>query len=128
MKLVQVRPCDGQCCKDKPQYPTADGTDCIHRTGGRLDLACALIDESTRLGRIGDCPTHPDKDPVDALNEQCILWPGDILTTFPDNELSFYQEKCGNCCLQYVEDSDPLPAYDITIPVKTKAKPKPKGS
>lgn len=87
-KLEQIRVCDRQCCKDAPQFPNEDRTDCIYSTG----IECSLI-LGTSLVPEGSCPANPKLSAQAAFTKHCVEWPDNM----PERDT-------GRCCWQWVEE------------------------
>lgn len=88
MHLVQVRPCDGQCCKDGPRFPNADHSDCIFHD----NQGCAAR-RNPSLIPDGDCPAYPRFTAADAII-QCRRHP---------HNREAQMGKTQNCCFQWVD-------------------------
>lgn len=94
MKLVQVRDCDGACCRESPRFPNEDGSDCIYRDRRCKDIkkGCKLM-QNPNLIPDGPCPVIPTMTAKEALQETCIDWPHN----------SPVGRKTGKCCWQWVD-------------------------
>lgn len=96
MRLVQVRSCDGECCRESPRFPNADHSDCIYHdtSRGKLAFGCSIMrgDEP--------CPTSGGVPFGNRITEQvyqatCVDWP-------QKNSVQQLGDT-GGCCLQWVE-------------------------
>jgi hypothetical protein len=96
MKLVQVRECDGKCCKESPRFPNADRSDCIYRTEPDQQKGCALQRDPSLIPD-GNCPVLPDLTAKQAFEQTCLPW--------PENSDPVIGET-GDCCWQWVDDGD----------------------
>ena len=94
MKLVQVRECDGACCKEAPRFPNSDGSDCIYHDSGDKDIksGCQLMRDPNLIPD-GPCPVLPRLTAKEALQETCIDWPHNM----PGR-------GTGKCCWQWVNE------------------------
>jgi len=97
LELVQVRECDGGCCKASPRFPNAVGDDCIYRTdtaAATSNQGCSLMsDKSPIYGKTS--PTDPSKTAVACFNATCLNWPHDSAPKLG---------KTGDeCCWQWTE-------------------------
>lgn len=90
MKLVQVRECDGECCRESPRFPNEDHSDCLYHDEG----GCMLM---RNIGLVPDglCPVYPRLTAMDALILHCFQWP----QIGCDAKLG----ETANCCWQWVE-------------------------
>lgn len=97
MKLVQVRACDGECCKESPRFPNAEHSDCIYHdtTGGKEAAGCALMRGDETISDAA-CVSISSLSPDDVFNQTCELWPAN---TSAGDDL-------GGCCWQWVENDD----------------------
>lgn len=87
-RLVQVRECDGQCCKESPRWPDAEGS-CRFLIDGQ----CAVM--AGNLSVPDDpSPAWPDRHPLWVFNETCRAWPHN----------SKEGRDTGGCCWQWVDD------------------------
>lgn len=86
MRLVQVRKCDGQCCKESPRFPNADRTDCIYRTEPNQEKGCAIQRDLSLIPEGSE----------DLVIRTCLQWP------------HFWPAGRGTngCCWDWVEDGD----------------------
>ncbi len=96
MNLVQVRECDGECCRDSPRWPNADHSDCIYHDGVDKTKGCALQRDSSLIPK-GNCPAIERLTAKEALQETCIDWPKNSSPRLGSTE---------NCCWQWVEDGN----------------------
>jgi len=89
MKLVRIRECDGQCCKDTPRFPNKDKTDCVYH----IDNGCDLMRDSSLVPDTNSV-ARPNMTGIDDFISVCKQWP------------QFYPStrKTGNCCLQWVNE------------------------
>ncbi len=88
-RLVQVRDCDGACCRESPRFPNHDRSDCLyHGTGG------CMLRRDPSLIPDGDCPAYPRYTAADAVVVHCRGWPQNS-TPKPG--------ETGGCCFQWVE-------------------------
>jgi hypothetical protein len=85
MKLVQVRECDGKCCKESPRWPTVDGLSCQYLKDGKCLIKTGEQPIPTKAS-----PTWPNK----VFQETCVDWPQNS----PEGR------DTGGCCWQWVED------------------------
>ena len=91
MRLVKVRECDGQCCKEGPRFPNADHTDCIYHDG-KDERGCALMRGEAS---VPDEPSviFPNRTALEVYKETCRDW--------PHNRPG---RGTGGCCWQWVAD------------------------
>ncbi len=94
MKLIQVRSCDGQCCRESPRFPNADHSDCIYHDGVDKTKGCALQRDPSLIPA-GPCPALPRMSAKQAVQETCVDWPANS----PAREGS-----TSECCWQWVND------------------------
>ncbi len=96
LKLVQVRRCDGECCRESPRFPNADHTDCIYHdtAGGKENLGCMLMRGDATIGRV-DSVRLANKTAQQVYQDTCIDWPQK--NSVPD------RGDTGGCCWQWVE-------------------------
>lgn len=94
MRLVQVRKCDGECCKESPRFPNADRTDCIYRTEQNPEKGCILQCDASLIPD-GQCPVLPHFTAKEAFEQTCLPWPENS-----DPKIG----ETGNCCWQWVAD------------------------
>ena len=90
MRLERVRPCDGECCKESPRWPNADGTNCIYR-----DADGCTIQAGTALVPIEVSPAQPEKSSQQCFEDTCLNWPANSRPSLG---------KTGGCCWQWVDD------------------------
>ena len=95
LELIQVRKCDGQCCRESPRFPNADHSDCIYHDGKDKTKGCALQRDPSLIPK-GKCPVI-DMTAVQALQETCINWPQNS-----DRNIG----ETGGCCFQWIEDGN----------------------
>jgi len=94
LKLIQVRKCDGACCREAPRFPNADHSDCIyHDRTGKEEGGCMLMKDASLIP-IGKCPALPDKEAGEAFQNTCVDW--------PHNSEPLLGET-GGCCWQWVK-------------------------
>ena len=91
VKLKQIRECDGQCCEEKPRWPTADGKSCQYLEDGKC-----LIKSGDAPVPAESSPTWPDRDPKEVFTETCLNWPQNS----PEGR------DVGGCCFQWVDDGN----------------------
>jgi hypothetical protein len=89
MKLVQIRECDGQCCKESPRWPTVDGLSCQYLKDGKCLIKTGEQPIPTKAS-----PTWPNKSSHEVFQETCVDWPQNS----PEGR------DTGGCCWQWVED------------------------
>ena len=94
MKLIQVRKCDGACCKESPRFPNADHSDCIYRDPSKPERGCTLQSDPSLIPE-GKCPMLPNMSAAEAFDMTCLRWPQETC----DAKL----EETGKCCWQWVE-------------------------
>lgn len=88
-RLVQVRDCDGACCRESPRFPNHDRSDCLyHGTSG------CMLRRDPSLIPDGACPAYPRYTAADAVVVHCRGWPQNS-TPKPG--------ETGGCCFQWVE-------------------------
>ncbi len=93
MRLAQVRPCDGACCKESPRWPNEDGSDCIYHGGsGDLTTRCS-IQKGDSLVPEEESPAWPGKLASEVYQETCVDWP----------QNSPKGRSTAGCCWQWVE-------------------------
>lgn len=90
MRLVQVRECNGSCCRQSPRFPNEDNTDCIYHSSG--PEGCNLKNGSAQMPS-GMCPAIPHMTAEEAFNYSCRDWPANM----PGRDT-------GDCCWQWVDD------------------------
>lgn len=99
MKLVQVRECDGACCRESPRFPNAAHSDCIYHdtSGGKENAGCMLMR--------GDAPTPKEggiawdgKTTQQMYQATCVDWPQQNSLPIPGDT--------GNCCWQLIDDGN----------------------
>lgn len=86
LQLKQVRPCDGECCKESPRWPNKDHSDCIYH----INNGCALM-----------------KKDIEVPDEESIIFPGQSAKrvfelTCIDWPQNMPGRKTANCCWQWV--------------------------
>lgn len=88
MRLERVRPCDGQCCIDQPQFPEFEGGPCRYFDEGK----CRAMANLTAL----------EPDHAEQFIRVCRFYPQAIF------KHAIYERRgCAgrgtlNCCLQWV--------------------------
>lgn len=104
LQLIQIRICDGKCCKEGPRFPNFDNSDCIYRTiaSGKDDFrsgssGCKLMSGEEIV------PDEPSKIFIEQTAEKvfkdtCVDWPQNT----PENKQRI--GKTGGCCWQWVDD------------------------
>ncbi|MDX1489092.1 MAG: hypothetical protein R3268_12865 [Acidiferrobacterales bacterium] len=92
MKLVQVRECDGQCCRESPRWPVEGGDRCLFLD---TDGKCSIKKGDYPVPII-ESPTWPGRDPAEVFQETCVNWPQNS----PEGR------DTGGCCWQWVKDGD----------------------
>lgn len=90
MKLVQVRECDGVCCKESPRFPNKDKTNCIYRDrwGCKIQRGLAEAPKGKWHGGLGYTNAQ-------VVEETCVKWPHNS-----EPKLG----KTGGCCWQWVDN------------------------
>lgn len=91
--LVRVRDCDGQCCKESPRWPTADGKSCVYLNA---DNRCELQLDLSIIPDESSSHAFPNKGTKEVFMETCLEWPHNSYPMIG---------KTGECCWQWVEDS-----------------------
>ena len=89
LQLKQVRPCDGECCKESPRWPNKDHSDCIYHD----DKGCKIHRGEAEIPK-GPCPVIPSLDGPQVFKKYCTDWPQKNC----DTKLS----ETANCCWQWV--------------------------
>jgi len=82
MKLIKTRECDGSCCRQSPQFPNDENSDCIYH----IDNGCELMRKPEKLNLLSDFDCNK-------FNVACKEW--------PDN---MPKRETGDCCLQWVDN------------------------
>ena len=101
--LRQVRRCDGQCCRESPRFPNADGTDCIHHltsSDGKENAGCELMNNPAKRPNPGVKSVlvgWESLKAVDVFQDTCVDW--------PHNTPVIHQKigDTGGCCWQWEE-------------------------
>ncbi len=107
LQLIQVRDCDGQCCREGPRFPNKDGSDCIYRTAGSGK-------DDTRLAQSG-CKLMSGEEPVPdgpsvifvkqtvakVFQDTCVDWPQN---TQPMKRTDGTIGSTAGCCWQWRDD------------------------
>jgi hypothetical protein len=111
--LQQVRPCDGECCKESPRFPVDESKKgrerggCIYfddtkdvsvSGGGRF---CKLMDDPDLQKDLGKNPDSKHVDRMSELewfNQTCVGWPQNLTGE------SVRLGKTDVCCWQFVEE------------------------
>ena len=88
--LKRVRPCDGECCRESPQFPNAERSDCVFRDAD----GCRIMRGDTDMPD-GDCPANPGMTAADALIAHCRQWPHNSRPR---------DGGTGGCCFQWVTE------------------------
>jgi hypothetical protein len=89
MKLIQIRSCDGKCCKESPRFPNSAHSDCIFHD----EKGCKIMrGEAEALEEAS--PVLPSMTAKEAFNQTCVNWPQNS----PEGR------GTGGCCWQWVED------------------------
>lgn len=93
MRLTQVRPCDGQCCRESPRFPDGHG-DCIYH----MEQGCAVMFGEATLP---DEPSviFPEKSAAHVFEETCMNWPH-------NTPLGPGYTGTGGCCWQWIVDGN----------------------
>lgn len=93
-QLVQVRSCDGQCCRESPRFPTEDGSDCIYHVDNGCDVmrGVATIPNTQSL-------IFPEKTAQQVYEDTCLNWP-------QNTPLSAGYTGTGGCCWQWIDDGN----------------------
>lgn len=96
MQLVQVRTCDGQCCREAPRFPNAEKTDCIYhdRVQGKENDGCMLMRGAAPIPTEGGVE-YKGLSTEEVYEETCVLWPQKNSEPEPGDT--------GGCCWQLVE-------------------------
>ncbi len=92
MRLVQVRECDGMCCKESPRFPVQNGnglTCRFYKHGCELMRGVPVPDEPSAI--------FPHRSAKEVFNDTCIGWPQNM-------PLSKSYTGTGGCCWQWVTD------------------------
>lgn len=97
LKLIQVRKCDGQCCKESPRFPDENGNDCIYRDPRHPEKGCTLQIDSSLIPE-GRCPVMTNMSAEEAFINTCLRWPQET------GELKL--GETGGCCWQVVNNDD----------------------
>ncbi len=100
MPFIQTRPCDQQCCKDGPRFPTPDKTDCEYRGVDECLLMAGFVERdgvtfpsvNRQACPKGDCPALPGMKSYAAVVWSCAEWP---------HNMPGWQT--GNCCWEWTE-------------------------
>lgn len=97
MQLVQVKRCDGACCRESPRFPNADHSDCIfHDTsGGKETAGCMLMTGAKTLRGDEQIIKYEGRTRQSIFEETCVAWPQKNSVPEVGNT--------GNCCWQWVE-------------------------
>jgi len=88
MKLEQVRPCDGACCRESPRAPNTDRSDCLYHD----EDGCKIIRDIHLLP--DTFPVLPEHVAADVFILSCLQ--------FPQNTRP-WKEATGGCCFQWVD-------------------------
>lgn len=92
MPLMQVRVCDGVCCKESPRFPNESGDDCIYRTNPDPAKGCALRNwTDEELDSLPVSPAIPTQSGKQTFLDTCKNW-------LPS------KGKEGGCCWQWIDD------------------------
>ena len=94
MKLIQVRECDGQCCRESPRWPTRDGKSCVYLDSNNR---CSVKINSVMLAIAGPSPAFPNRSAAETFKETCDDWPQNSNPKIG---------QTSECCWQWVEDGD----------------------
>lgn len=96
MRLVQVRSCDGECCRESPRFPNADHSDCIyHDTArGKLAFGCSIMRGDAAIPS-GQSEIEPKSTCAKLYKRTCVDWP-------QKNSVKEAGDT-GRCCMQWVE-------------------------
>ena len=87
--LVQVRACDGECCREKPRWPKR-GT-CEFLKNGK----CQIM-EGRKSVPVSDSPAWPGRDSNEVYQETCV--------DFPQN--THEGRDLMGCCWQWIDDGN----------------------
>lgn len=93
LSLVQVRECDGECCKESPRFPNLDHSDCIYHSSGDLVKGCKLMQGIEKVPD-GQCPVLKRLTAQEAFDKTCDNWPHN---TKPGKDT-------GDCCWRWVDN------------------------
>lgn len=96
-KLVQVRPCDGKCCEEKPRWPNAESTHCIYWEAPEVSTqavigGCKIMRGETAVPT-SESPAWPGRSGAEVYQETCVNWPQNVREG----------RDTGGCCLQWVD-------------------------
>lgn len=88
--LVQVRKCDGSCCKASPRFPNEAGDDCRYH----IDNGCQLMRDASLIPEELESVKLPHLTTVDDFIVTCKQFP------------QFYpaHRATGDCCWQWVNN------------------------
>ena len=97
MRLVQVRDCDGECCRESPRFPNADHSDCIYhdKSAGKEQGGCALMRGDAPIPSEGSVPLG-DLTTEEVYQKTCVEW--------PQQNSEAKVGDTGGCCLQWIDD------------------------
>ncbi len=113
--LKQVRPCDGQCCKESPRFPTRSGKDCIYRTSktsGKDDIArggaafgCALMRGVSMLDPEEMSVIFPSEKAQAVFERTCVQWPQNTKISWTRKaDGTMEVGSTAGCCWQWISD------------------------
>ncbi len=105
LALVQVRPCDGACCKAAPRFPVARGVckyfdDTIDVEVGKAGRFCKLFADTSKQRELSKRPRETNLNKLsdrDYFQQTCVDWPQNSTPKIGDT---------AGCCWQWVEDGD----------------------
>lgn len=97
LQLVQVRACDGKCCRESPRFPNVDHSDCIYHDtlNGKENAGCMLMRSAAPIPINGGVPLG-DLTTEEVYQETCVAWPQKNSIPEP--------RDTGGCCWQWIDD------------------------